>query len=216
MPSKYNSPSRFIQPDPRYKSILVTKFCNCVMQDGKKRVQYGKLPWPDPLLPWSDAATGHIEVAIERFKQDISNYWSGRFQLKRSSCDSIDPQCCRYPVRAQVSFVEVSHRSPRGRIILAQNETRANASAWALDTDDTTTAHEFGHHLGNPDEYPGARSVNPKVNGDGAVAGIDADGLMGSGDEIRRRYFNKIAEAMSELVETHLGQNFQYTVVDPS
>ena len=40
MPSKYNSPSRFIQPDPRYKSILVTKFCNCVMQDGKKRTAY--------------------------------------------------------------------------------------------------------------------------------------------------------------------------------
>jgi small subunit ribosomal protein S7 len=40
MPSKYNSPSRYIQPDPRYKSILVTKFCNCVMQDGKKRAAY--------------------------------------------------------------------------------------------------------------------------------------------------------------------------------
>ena len=40
MPSKYNSPSRFIQPDPRYKSILVTKFCNCVMMDGKKRTAY--------------------------------------------------------------------------------------------------------------------------------------------------------------------------------
>ena len=40
MPSKYNSPSRFIQPDPRYKSILVTKFCNCIMLDGKKRTAY--------------------------------------------------------------------------------------------------------------------------------------------------------------------------------
>jgi len=40
MPSKFNSTSRFIQPDPRYKSILVTKFCNCVMTDGKKRTAY--------------------------------------------------------------------------------------------------------------------------------------------------------------------------------
>ena len=40
MPRKYDSPARFIQPDPRYQSVLVTKFCNCVMQAGKKRVAY--------------------------------------------------------------------------------------------------------------------------------------------------------------------------------
>ena len=40
MPSKYTSPSRFTQPDPRYNSVLVTKFCNCIMQDGKKELAY--------------------------------------------------------------------------------------------------------------------------------------------------------------------------------
>ena len=40
MPSKYNSPKRFIQPDPRYHSLAVAKFCNCMMQDGKKRTAY--------------------------------------------------------------------------------------------------------------------------------------------------------------------------------
>lgn len=38
MPRKYKSPDRFIEPDPRYKHVLVTKFINCVMQDGKKLV----------------------------------------------------------------------------------------------------------------------------------------------------------------------------------
>ena len=37
MPSKYVSPMRFIQADPRFHSVLVTKFCNCLMKDGKKR-----------------------------------------------------------------------------------------------------------------------------------------------------------------------------------
>ncbi|MDC3379071.1 30S ribosomal protein S7 [Planctomycetota bacterium] len=41
MPSKYDSPARFIQPDPRYHSVLVTKFCNCLMRDGKKRLAFG-------------------------------------------------------------------------------------------------------------------------------------------------------------------------------
>ena len=40
MPSKYNSPKRFIQPDPRYHSLAVAKFCNCMMQDGKKLTSY--------------------------------------------------------------------------------------------------------------------------------------------------------------------------------
>ncbi len=40
MPSKYDSPSRYTQADPRYQSLLVTKFCNCLMQDGKKRLAY--------------------------------------------------------------------------------------------------------------------------------------------------------------------------------
>lgn len=40
MPSSYKSPKRFIQPDPRYRSLLVTKFCNCMMIGGKKRTAY--------------------------------------------------------------------------------------------------------------------------------------------------------------------------------
>jgi hypothetical protein len=40
MPSKFKSPARFIQPDARFHHVLVTKFVNCIMQDGKKRVAY--------------------------------------------------------------------------------------------------------------------------------------------------------------------------------
>lgn len=36
MPRNYKSTTRYLQPDPRYDSMLVTKFCNCMMQDGKK------------------------------------------------------------------------------------------------------------------------------------------------------------------------------------
>lgn len=40
MPRNYRSTIRYIKPDARYDSLLVTKFCNCMMQDGKKRVAY--------------------------------------------------------------------------------------------------------------------------------------------------------------------------------
>jgi small subunit ribosomal protein S7 len=38
MPRKFKSPDRFIQPDPRFSHVLLAKFINCLMLDGKKLV----------------------------------------------------------------------------------------------------------------------------------------------------------------------------------
>lgn len=36
MPRKFKSPERFLKPDPKFKSKLVSKFVNCLMWEGKK------------------------------------------------------------------------------------------------------------------------------------------------------------------------------------
>ena len=36
MPRKFQATERFLRPDPRYGSLLLSKFINCVMFDGKK------------------------------------------------------------------------------------------------------------------------------------------------------------------------------------
>ena len=38
MPRKGSPPKREILPDPKYRSVLVAKFINCMMKDGKKSV----------------------------------------------------------------------------------------------------------------------------------------------------------------------------------
>jgi len=38
MPRKFKSPERFLKPDPKYRSKLVSKFINCIMWEGKKTV----------------------------------------------------------------------------------------------------------------------------------------------------------------------------------
>jgi len=38
MPRKYVSPERFLKPDPKYGSRLVSKFVNCLMIKGKKSI----------------------------------------------------------------------------------------------------------------------------------------------------------------------------------
>ena len=75
MPRKYNSTERFLQPDPRYGSKLVTRFINCLMNDGKKstaqRVFYDalellrtKIPDQEPLEVFNTALS-NIKPLVE-------------------------------------------------------------------------------------------------------------------------------------------------------
>jgi small subunit ribosomal protein S7 len=38
MPRKYQSTERFMKPDPKFGSMIVAKFINCLMLDGKKSI----------------------------------------------------------------------------------------------------------------------------------------------------------------------------------
>ena len=192
------------------------------------KTQYGKKPWPDPVPGrWTDEVihspeavaagfperTDYVKSTLKWWAELIADYWSGQMDLQRVGCRGRAPECCRYRVRCSVEFEE-NDRKQQG-IILAQNYARANASAWPYQSDDETVLHEFGHHLGNPDEYEGATSVNPTVNGDGAKAGIDEHGLMGSGMVFRGRYYNSICQALARAVAQHTGKSYSYKAVEP-
>ncbi|TET32008.1 MAG: 30S ribosomal protein S7 [Planctomycetota bacterium] len=80
MPRKYKSNDRFLKPDPKHGSLLISKFVNCLMWDGKKstatRVVYDalgiiekKMPDRDPLVVFLDAIANvkpRIEVRSKR------------------------------------------------------------------------------------------------------------------------------------------------------
>jgi small subunit ribosomal protein S7 len=69
MPRKFKSPERFLKPDPKYKSKLVSKFINCLMWQGKKTcaqdIFYGAM----------DVITEKVKEveAIEVFNRAINN-----------------------------------------------------------------------------------------------------------------------------------------------
>jgi type VI secretion system VgrG family protein len=203
-----------VPPPPSWSDPIGTKLYGmAVWQElGVVKTQFGTLPWPDPVPEWSARALEAKETRLDDASGAIGSYWTHEFELKRESCLSNAPECCRYTVRCSVSFVETSIK--RGGIILSESDSRANSGAWPMDLDNRTAAHEYGHHLGNPDEYVGAGSVDPTVNGDGAIAGIDDESLMGEGYDIRRRHYKPICGALSHLVSTHLGKTYTYTVVD--
>ena len=75
MPRKYTSTARFMQPDPRFQSLLASKFINCLMHQGRKNAARGvfydaleslagKVPGQDPLEVFS-TALNNVKPVVE-------------------------------------------------------------------------------------------------------------------------------------------------------
>ncbi len=75
MPRKYESTEKFLRPDPRYSSKLISRFINCVMYDGKKATAQAvvydamdllkkKIPEKEPIDVFSDAIS-NVKPMVE-------------------------------------------------------------------------------------------------------------------------------------------------------
>jgi hypothetical protein len=176
-------------------------------EDGEVKTQFGRKPWPDPVpFNWPASNVTALPEMLADWVTDIGKIWSEKFEIERATCHT---GCCSHELSCRPQFEEVSVKE-RGVVIIAANSARANDSAWSWNMPSTTAAHEFGHHLGNPDEYPGAGSVDPKVEGDGAIAGIDDEGLMGGGATVRSRYYGTVAIAFGLAAREAFGAPFMF------
>ncbi len=175
------------------------------------KTQYGTLAWPEKLPDWGDPENQLAAKKLPIWKSRIETVWTGIFDLRRKECPSSDESCCRYHIKVTADFKELPAKD--AAIVLAPNYARSNAAVWSLaDTTDNMSAHEFGHHLGNPDEYAGA-NVDKTMNGDGAVNGIDADSLMGQNmTKLKKRHFKYIGLELSAMVDeaTKRSNGFTY------
>ena len=80
MPRKFKSTETFMEPDPRYGSLLLSKFINCVMHCGQKATAQNqvyaaldiiseKMPGEDPVKVFTEAINNvkpHVEVRSKR------------------------------------------------------------------------------------------------------------------------------------------------------
>jgi hypothetical protein len=137
--------------------------------------------------------------------------------MRRQGCVSTDQHCCRYSLVVNVDFTAVATRSGH-TIVLAADDGRSNAGAWSMgDGRPGLAPHEFGHHLGNPDEYPGGVGIDTSVNTDGASAGIDGSCLMGSVPNdnvppIKARQLNIIKQHLANLIKAKEGVSWTFDV----
>jgi len=176
--------------------------------------QYGGT-WPDTFTEWNiqDAAN---QRQIQSWAQNLETTWSGKFDLHRKECKSAERRCCRYTIRTTAAFAEQTAFSA-GMLILADGNIRSNDSLWFLgEPRVAVAAHEFGHHLGNGDEYVGAQSVDPSLNGDGAVNGIDTDSIMGQNlTKVKVRHFRIVCSHMARVIQNETGKSYTYEAVAP-
>lgn len=133
--------------------------------------QYGGT-WPETFTAWSVDAPDKAKK-IKTWTDNIVDTWTGKFDLKSHACKSSKKDCCRYSIKVKVAFIKQSAFGS-GIIIVADGNIRSNDSLFFLDEPRVAmAAHEFGHHIGNPDEYAGAKvdtSRIPTVRRTGSTA----------------------------------------------
>lgn len=176
--------------------------------------QYGGT-WPETFPDWDIRASVH-QAKIRQWEDVIRTTWTGKFNIRRTTCTSTDNTCCRYTTRAEVAFV-LQDVFGEEVLIVADGNIRSNSALFFLgEARRAMPAHEFGHHLGNPDEYAGAESVDPTLNGDGAVNGIDPNSIMGQNMiTVKSRHFRTICAHLSKMVRDQYGKMYTYEAVSP-
>jgi len=182
-------------------------------ENGANRTAYGTLAWPGAIPDWSPTEEALAATTLPQWTANINAYWTNKFDLKRQECRSTDPQCCRYKTRCSVRFTKVEIKA-RHVIVLVANDGRSNAAAWSMTTNSVRMPeHEFGHHLGNPDEYRGA-AIDTSLNDDGATAGIDPTSIMGvNKDAVKRRHYPTVCQHLAAMVNTQISRTYTYHAV---
>ncbi|MEM9172540.1 MAG: 30S ribosomal protein S7 [Pseudomonadota bacterium] len=136
MSRRNQAPKREILPDPKYKSILLAKFMNMVMNDGKKSV-----------------AERIIYGALDRIAERSGQDGSASLEMLETGLENIKPA------------VEVKSRRVGGATYQVPVEVRPQrrqtlAMRWVIDAarkrSEKTMAHRLAHELMDAAENRGA------------------------------------------------------------
>jgi hypothetical protein len=117
--------------DRNYELVRTNKFLRVVVRIGLKE---------DP----ANKQHSITDAVVSRWEQGITSHWNGKFRL-RSGGKTLD-----------IWFVPVfifNEAATHHQVKVTEGGSRSNEGNWYADVSGETAAHEFGHMLGNPDEY---------------------------------------------------------------
>lgn len=169
--------------------------------------------WPGAFAEYNFNSATYSKRRADWIK-NTHKVWTDKWHIRRKKCASKKgTRCCLYEVEVNMTFTRVNTHST-GVVAVCPGALRSNAAIWFMDDDRIeVAAHEAGHHMDNPDEYVGG-AVNPAVNGDGAVNGIDSDCIMGANlSKVKKRHYRSFATMVRKLIKAKYGRDEQYIVV---
>jgi type VI secretion system secreted protein VgrG len=168
--------------------------------------------FPQAPPDWNVDAAGP-QNTLRNWASHISTRWTGVFDIKRDGCTSTDQHCCRYKIKASVAFTKVAAKD-NDTVVIAQGTTRANAALWTLGGNIEMPVHEWGHHLGNPDEYAGQQVATYQDAANGLVNGLDTTSVMGqSMNTVKARHYGAVLAQLARMVKDEHGKDYTYTCV---
>ena len=134
------------------------------------------------LVPDAGITSGTMAVLRATWEAAIEDTWSNQWGLGRAG----ESTC---PLTFDVEWVnENPHRIVRVQV----GPARSNLTLWDTLDAGTTAAHEFGHMIGNRDEYP-----DPLCPGRSPV---NTGTIMDSGTDIPRRLLQTLADNVGSNV----------------
>jgi outer membrane protein OmpA-like peptidoglycan-associated protein len=170
--------------------------------------------WPGAFADYDFNSAKYTTLRNTTWVNVTHDVWSRKFDIRRKDCHS-EPKnkCCRYPLEVSLAFNTVASLVAEV-IAVCPGKLRSNAANWFMDEPRVrVAAHESGHHMDNPDEYAGG-AVDPTLNGDGAVNGIDADCIMGQNlTGVKKRHCHAFAEMVQKLIKAKYGRDSIYEAV---
>lgn len=194
----------------------------------KKTGFFGGVSWtgevgrdyPEPLADWPNdpAITSSVSSRLTAWKTEIESVWGDSFDIRRkkSQCRSTDEKCCRYKTKCQMSFIESAEKDDH-TIVVTYDDVRSHSFMWSTaDSRSGLAAHEFGHHLGAPDEYAGQGTTQVGVSdSDGLSNGVDPNCLMGAGlTPVKKRHFKVICDHLKDMVNDQYGKSYEYEAIE--
>ena len=144
----------------------------------------------------------------------VHQYWTEKWALRRHGCNSeADVHCCKYDVDVSVTFHAVT-RYDNDVILVGPGDYRSNASTFFMgDSRQGLAPHEIGHLMDNPDEYQYG-AIDPSINTDGAVNGIDANSIMGQNlTTVKKRHYHAFALMLQRCINAAYSNNDAFDTV---
>jgi len=124
------------------------------------------------LQPDPGVTQQQIQNAIAVWEPAIEAAWTDRFRIRRTKGDC---PCAEYRVSLDAQFVTSGEHHV---VQVHAGSGRADMGNFFLNNTGGTTAHEVGHMLGNPDEYPDKACPSRTITNDNSIMRDSQNGTV--------------------------------------